>query len=359
MTSFLEINALLGNLISLLVALVVARFSDRFGRKILLIVGLAGRLVYTNGLLVVSILPTLNVYFVSIFATLPSSFFGGETFIFSNAFAYIADTTTLKNRSSRILILDLAYLTAIPVGLNCGAYFFNYVFSRSYTLMFLANIAITGVALIYALIRLEFTTVKDCSIDKIDSTINANSDEDRWFNCCGGRVKNNFWARFCGKQVCVKEVTFVNRRGENNIYDRTIVTGEPNYVIETPNNYNYRNNYSKNNYYNNNNNNSTDSYNSNNNQDFLTISSPQASTEPNFFRKKLWLLLACSVFYAFHRSERNVAYMYTQMVFNWNLQQFTFYKTILSICFLIGTARFHSTFFYSIIKKLKSKLDIH
>ncbi|KAK2574710.1 hypothetical protein KPH14_013100 [Odynerus spinipes] len=334
MTSFLEINSLMGNLISLLVALVVARFSDRFGRKILLIVGLAGRLIYTNGLLIVSLLPTLNVYFVSIFATLPSSFFGGETFIFSNAFAYIADTTTLKNRSSRILILELAYLTAIPVGLNCGVFFFDSVFSRSYALMFVSNIAITAIALIYALFRLEYTTMEDRIYDSFGPVVivassghtNAAGRRNRRrplfdLNCCA--ITETLTRIFCGKLSSRKEIELVDdASARRDVRDGTSLPDKTNDEgAEDTNHLTVESNRAVN---------------------FLptTLPSSRSSMESHLFRKKLWLLLACTSFYAFHRSERNVTYMYTQVVFDWNMQQFTFYKTILSICFLNGILLF-------------------
>lgn len=56
-------------------------------------------------------------------ATIPSAFTGADVAIFANAFAYISDVSTEKNRTIRITILDVAYLSTMPTGVALGESF--------------------------------------------------------------------------------------------------------------------------------------------------------------------------------------------------------------------------------------------
>lgn len=174
LTSFLEINSIVGNVISLLVAFVIAHYSDRCSRKFLLVVGLSGKIVYTFGLLIVSLVPRFNAQLVTILATLPSSFFGGDSIIFASAFAYVTDLTTERNRSKRILLLDLSYLVAMPIGLNLGSFLFYRAYDRSYSSIFLTNIALTLVALLYTLLRLKSGDAESI-VSSTSSTLDSQS----------------------------------------------------------------------------------------------------------------------------------------------------------------------------------------
>lgn len=59
-------------------------------------------------------------------ATIPSAFTGADVAIFANAFAYISDVSTEKNRTMRITILDVAYLSTMPTGVALGRIHFSY-----------------------------------------------------------------------------------------------------------------------------------------------------------------------------------------------------------------------------------------
>lgn len=53
-------------------------------------------------------------------ATLPAAFTGGDVAIFGAAFSYMSDVTASKDRTLRISILDVCYLSTMPTGVALG-----------------------------------------------------------------------------------------------------------------------------------------------------------------------------------------------------------------------------------------------
>lgn len=58
--------------------------------------------------------------YIIYFATFPSALTGADLAIFAGCFAYLADVTTVKNRTLRIGILDAVYLSTMPTGVALG-----------------------------------------------------------------------------------------------------------------------------------------------------------------------------------------------------------------------------------------------
>lgn len=65
--------------------------------------------------------PAWPVEYIIYTATIPSAFTGADVAIFACAFAYISDVTTAKDRTLRITILDVCYLSTMPTGVYIGA----------------------------------------------------------------------------------------------------------------------------------------------------------------------------------------------------------------------------------------------
>ena len=53
-------------------------------------------------------------------ASLPSALTGADLAIFAAAFSYLADVTTVEDRTMRVTILDIAYLSTMPTGVALG-----------------------------------------------------------------------------------------------------------------------------------------------------------------------------------------------------------------------------------------------
>lgn len=60
-------------------------------------------------------------------AAFPSALTGADLAIFAGAFAYIADVSSLNNRTLRVGILDVVYLSTMSSGVAIGKYKYNYM----------------------------------------------------------------------------------------------------------------------------------------------------------------------------------------------------------------------------------------
>lgn len=85
--------------------------------------GLTGKLIYSVMIVVNARMKTWPLEYVIYTATLPSALTGADVAIFASCFAYISDISTLKNRTLRVTILDICYLSAMPTGVALGEIF--------------------------------------------------------------------------------------------------------------------------------------------------------------------------------------------------------------------------------------------
>lgn len=95
------------------------------------------------------------VEYVIYTATIPSAFTGADVSIFASAFAYISDVSNVKYRTLRVTILEVCYLITFPIGITLGSYLFNYVFDRSYIIMFSINAVFVVIAIAYSVLNLK------------------------------------------------------------------------------------------------------------------------------------------------------------------------------------------------------------
>ncbi|XP_026465627.1 uncharacterized protein LOC113368295 isoform X2 [Ctenocephalides felis] len=70
----------------------------------------------------------------------------------------MSDVTTPKDRTLRISILDVCYLSTMPTGVALGSFLFNEVTNRAYDIMFAINASMLALAVIYSILRLEWQT---------------------------------------------------------------------------------------------------------------------------------------------------------------------------------------------------------
>ncbi|GLG98999.1 Uncharacterized protein GBIM_05543 [Gryllus bimaculatus] len=68
----------------------------------------------------------------------------------------MADITTQKNRTFRVAVLDVVYLSTLPTGVALGKYLYASVTGRSFAIMFAINASMLAVAIIFAFWRLEW-----------------------------------------------------------------------------------------------------------------------------------------------------------------------------------------------------------
>lgn len=126
-------NGIAGHGVPIILALFMGAWSDKRGRKLLLLIGLIGKL-YFSGMVVLNTLQvTWPLEYVVYTATLPMAFTGADVAIFAAAFTYLVDVSSPKNRTIRVTILEVCYLATMPTGIALGKHLImlsNYKFLK-------------------------------------------------------------------------------------------------------------------------------------------------------------------------------------------------------------------------------------
>lgn len=65
---------------------------------------------------------TWPVEYIIYTASIPGALTGADVAIFAAAFSYISDVSTVNNRTLRVTILDVCYLSTMPIGVALGKY---------------------------------------------------------------------------------------------------------------------------------------------------------------------------------------------------------------------------------------------
>lgn len=143
--------------VPIVLALFLGAWSDRRGRKLPLILGLTGKLVYSVMIVVNTRMESWPVEYIIYTATIPSVLTGADIAIFASCFAYISDITSVADRTMRITILDATYLSTMPIGVAIGALIYNRT-AKSFTIMFAINASLLLLSIIYSIVRLKSRT---------------------------------------------------------------------------------------------------------------------------------------------------------------------------------------------------------
>ncbi|XP_054013732.1 thymic stromal cotransporter homolog [Hylaeus anthracinus] len=158
-SNFHQWNNIAGHVVPIILALFFGNWSDRRGRKLPLILGLIGKFIYSFMVVINSMMDTWNLNTVVYTASLPMGMLGGDVAIFGSCFAYISDVSSVRQRTLRITILDVVYLSTMPTGVALGSYLYTNVAHMSYTTMFTINTSLLVLAIVYSLIRLKWQTL--------------------------------------------------------------------------------------------------------------------------------------------------------------------------------------------------------
>lgn len=115
-SSFHQWNNIAGHVVPIILALFFGNWSDRRGRKLPLIIGLLGKFIYSFMVVINSMMDTWDLNTIVYTASLPMGMLGGDVAIFGSCFAYISDISSVQQRTLRITILDVVYLSTMPTG---------------------------------------------------------------------------------------------------------------------------------------------------------------------------------------------------------------------------------------------------
>ncbi|XP_077302511.1 lysosomal proton-coupled steroid conjugate and bile acid symporter SLC46A3 [Arctopsyche grandis] len=159
-STFIQWNNIAGHVVPIILALFLGAWSDKRGRKGILIAGLVGKLWYSVFIIIIASQKTWPLEYVIYIATIPSALTGADVAIFAAAFSYISDITTSINRTMRVAILDVCYLSTFPTGVALGNYLFHQVFNKSYSDLFAINASFLFIAIIYSAINLKWKTTE-------------------------------------------------------------------------------------------------------------------------------------------------------------------------------------------------------
>lgn len=113
-------NGIAGHGVPIVLALFMGAWSDKRGRKIVLLLGLLGKLYFSAMIVVNTTQDTWPVEYIVYTATLPMAFTGADVAIFAASFAYLVDVSPVKHRTIRVTIMEVCYLATMPTGIALG-----------------------------------------------------------------------------------------------------------------------------------------------------------------------------------------------------------------------------------------------
>ncbi|XP_046662157.1 proton-coupled folate transporter [Homalodisca vitripennis] len=240
-STFHQYESWASHAVPMILAFYMGAWSDRVGRKLPMLLGLVGSVIYWAALLLNSLQDSWSLQMVLYTATFPAALTGGSLAIFMSAVSYVCDITSPAERTVRVTLLEVAYLITMPVGVAVGSYLFKQVMGQSFTCMFLLSGALMMTALIYAILRLEWCTNKTKQTAPVS---------------CAGTVVDTI-------RVVTKSRT-------------------------------------------------------------------------NHYSCYLRLIIIAMAFYTFQRDEKNMAYLYTTLKFNWDIQTYSTFRTFQSSLYILG-----------------------
>lgn len=155
-SNFLQWNGLVRQIIPIILAFYIGAWSDKRGRKVTLIMGLTGELIYSLLYLYVIIDKNIPLNYFIFIVTIPGSIGGATIATFSSCFSYVSDTSTDQNRTCRLTISSAIYSLSGPIGVALGSYILST--THSFVYVFLTNISFIVIALLYAIFFLDWQT---------------------------------------------------------------------------------------------------------------------------------------------------------------------------------------------------------
>ncbi|KAL1116493.1 hypothetical protein AAG570_004965 [Ranatra chinensis] len=159
-STFHQYENIASQAVPVVLAFFLGAWSDRVGRKIPLLLGLAGNFIYSFMIVVNALQDSWPLETVLWSACLPCALTGGNLTVFMAAFSYLADTTSEQQRTMRTTLLEVAYLLPMPIGVALGSYLFG-VLDRSFAAMFTINAALLLASMAYTAVFVKLKTSGD------------------------------------------------------------------------------------------------------------------------------------------------------------------------------------------------------
>ncbi|XP_076042102.1 uncharacterized protein LOC143026001 [Oratosquilla oratoria] len=138
-------NGIIMAFLPLFFILFMGAWSDKYGRKVPLVIAVLGHLGWALGYLLVSLVPELPVEFL-LLAALMDSLGGGTPSFLTAANAYISDVTSEESRTSRVGLANSIWYMGGPIGTLIGTYIYKY---GHYKALFTTSLLMHLVSLVY------------------------------------------------------------------------------------------------------------------------------------------------------------------------------------------------------------------
>lgn len=157
-SKFHQYENIASHAVPVILAFILGSWSDRVGRKLPMLLGLLGCLVYSFMIYINALFETWPVEMILFTASFPSALTGSHLTVFMACFTYLSDTTTSEQRTLRTTLLEVAYLIPMPIGVAFGSYLFNGPLYRSFGGMFLVNSLFLFIAIVYTIFVIPWRT---------------------------------------------------------------------------------------------------------------------------------------------------------------------------------------------------------
>ncbi|XP_047495386.1 proton-coupled folate transporter-like isoform X1 [Penaeus chinensis] len=138
-------NGIIMAFIPLFFILFMGAWSDKYGRKVPLVIAIIGHFCWAAGYLVNSWMPEWPVEYILV-AALMDSLGGGNVSFLTAANAYISDVTSEETRTSRVGFANSIWFLGGPIGTLLGTYIYKY---GGYQILFGTSVLMYIVSLVY------------------------------------------------------------------------------------------------------------------------------------------------------------------------------------------------------------------
>ncbi|XP_076269612.1 putative peptidoglycan muropeptide transporter SLC46 isoform X2 [Rhynchophorus ferrugineus] len=138
------VKNIVDSVLSSVLCLFIAPWSDRFGRKPILVVGLLGGTMSMGLHIVFAAIDTLTPWFILVLS-LPVLLTGGSATFMTVLSAYLTDTTTKEERGFRMGVFDIVMTCAVLLGNTASSYI---LVATSYVMVY----TISGILHVLALV---------------------------------------------------------------------------------------------------------------------------------------------------------------------------------------------------------------
>ena len=164
---FAMYNGIIMAVIPLFFILFIGAWSDKYGRKVPLVLSTIGHLLYALGYLVVSMVDVWPVEYL-LFVALLDSLGGGTVSFLTAANSYISDVTSQESRTSRVGLANSIWFLGGPIGTLMGTYIYQ---AGGYQILFGTSLAMYLVSLAYMAFFLPESHGPFANVQKLEKVL--------------------------------------------------------------------------------------------------------------------------------------------------------------------------------------------